>query len=369
MGILSIASVITPLGLYEDISPGPNAVPQSFAYTPDTSAMGYGTPPRSNLPFSRQCGFFEWVNCPGSNTVVIVNETAQTIDYPYGINDTIPQEKIDAFQSGLKTMSPTVSSIWDIQWRSYNIYSLPAINNGSKYIAGEYRQKQSVVLDGAVEPLEGLIVNAQTGGIGFRNHTAPSSSAYGAMWSEDLLFVEPQSACVDMNITLDFVLNQTASAGVEISQLVLTDRGGFTNANRSQPDDPNSDSQSSLDLQRRAYKGAWYSNAWTMAYLNVTNPARGGYAHSFAYLNSSLGEQFPMTQSGFSTVLSYDTFLTTLTWGDFLGLDLFSDSSNSTNSSTSSTSGITYPNPFDVTTDDFATVGEFACAVTLVCID
>jgi hypothetical protein len=345
MGILSIASVITPLGLYETIAPGSSAVQQSFVYSPDTGAMGYDTLPRSNLPFNRQCGFVGWVNCPVSNTVVIMNDTAQTINYPYGVNITIPQEKIDAFQSGLETMSPTVSSVWDIQWRSYNILSDSALNNGSKYVTGSFRQMQTMVLE---------TVNTQTGGIGFRNHTTPSSSSYGNTWSEDLLFIEPQTSCVDMNITLDFVLNATYSS-VEITGVVLTDRGGFANANKTQPREPNNyNAQLDLDPQRRAYKGAWLSNSLTMAYLNVTNPAVGQYEHSFAYLNSAVGKQFPLTKGGLSSSLSYNTFLTSPTWGDFLDLTL-DGSSNSTNTSTS-----TYPNSFNVSIEDFASVGEYS---------
>ena len=39
------------------------------------------------------------------------------------------------------------------------------------------------------------------GGIGFRNHTAPTGFSNGAEWVEDLTWVEPVTSCVDTNLT------------------------------------------------------------------------------------------------------------------------------------------------------------------------
>lgn len=59
------------------------------------------------------------------------------------------------------------------------------------------------MLNDAIEPVEGLVVDAMKGGVGFRNHIAPAFAQFGAEWTEELL-VECETSCVDTNISVEF---------------------------------------------------------------------------------------------------------------------------------------------------------------------
>lgn len=107
---------------------------------------------------------------------------------------------------------------------------------GQPKLVGDYRHLSQMVLDDKWEAITGLVVNMKTGGIGFRNHTTPPPLPYGSTWSEDLLFIEPETECVDMNITLDFDIPRNETnflSGIE--NLVVTDHGGFANIDRNIP--------------------------------------------------------------------------------------------------------------------------------------
>lgn len=71
----------------------------------------------------------------------------------------------------------------------------------------------------------------KSGGVGFRNHSAPPFQPFGSTWTEDVLFIQPVTQCVDTNLTLDFSISKNDSEGdySGISQMVLTERGGFVN--------------------------------------------------------------------------------------------------------------------------------------------
>ena len=68
----------------------------------------------------------------------------------------------------------------------------------STVLQGIVNPVQYVLLNEKVEAVEGLIVDTRVGNasIGFRNHTFPQVQASGAQWTEDLLFLEPVTACV-----------------------------------------------------------------------------------------------------------------------------------------------------------------------------
>ncbi|ODH52079.1 hypothetical protein GX48_01868 [Paracoccidioides brasiliensis] len=345
LGIVAIAAIVTPLGLYDSIVPAESTTLQPFQYSQDTSPFGFGTPPRSGLGFNRFCGARGYIACPGSDVVVEPNKNG-TQRLPNGYDARIPPRVMETFQSGLKSLPPTVSSIFDIEWRSYGIQFDEKVNNGSKYLVGAYRQAGILALSDAYNIVEGLVVDAKEGGIGFRNHTTPSPLPHGSEWSEDLLFVEPYTECVDTNITMDFKIS--LSPGSPLEDLVLTDRGGFVNLNTTYPQYDRNDTQANPDLFGRAYKAAFLNNVLTMVYLNVTNP-RTEDLKPYSYLKSEMGKTFPMDGN---LVIDYDKLLTTQTWGKFLNLR--SRLSNSTYNRTGS--GDDYANPFDLTTDNFTTI-------------
>jgi len=70
-------------------------------------------------------------------------------------------------------------------------------------------------------PVDGLIVDLKDGGLGFRNHTIPLGSGQGARWDEDILFVVPETTCVDTNLTLAFNI-PTINVNTLVREVSLT---------------------------------------------------------------------------------------------------------------------------------------------------
>ncbi|KAL4890583.1 hypothetical protein BDV59DRAFT_184244 [Aspergillus ambiguus] len=340
LGVLAVASIVTPLGLYDSFSPSPTKAPRDFQYVKDPTVMGSATPPRSPLPFNRHCGSFYDVACPGSNTIVLgkdTNDTA-TSSTPFGYNVTIPQNVTDVFDSGRTGFGSSVSSIWDIQWRSYVHRSEQDYNNGSRRLLGSYRPIQQVFLESDYAAVEGLVVDTKQGGIGFRNHTIPKSPGHGVTWEEDLLWVQPESSCVNTNLTLDLTLGDTS-----VEKMVLTDHGGFINVPRHLPNRTYASVQEELDLAYHAFRGAYINNMWAMFYMNVTNPANETTnTDLFQYLKSHLGKTFPMDGDSVSPRAIQTGGLAAFIENQLLTV------SNST-----------YTNPFNLSYKDFSTINDF----------
>ncbi|EFR05476.1 hypothetical protein MGYG_08489 [Nannizzia gypsea CBS 118893] len=335
--LFGITAVVTPLGLYEGVSPKTETKFADFHYIKDTSPIGYGTPARGDVRFSRVCGGFTPQVCPHSNGNLTTTENS-TGTYVSGdwYDTRIPQRVIDMFQSGLSSQKSSVSSIFDIQWRSYTYSTIDdgpnslVIDNGTRYPVGAFRQISSLVLNDRIEAVEGLVVDTKDGGIGFRNHTAPPVEPFGSSWSEDILFIVPETQCVDTNLTLDFSvpLRSSESVGSPIANLVLTDRGGFTNLVLEYPYWDRNDTQRRPELWHRAYKAAWINNAWSMAFMNVTNLRNESDPDSkaFTYLDSFLGKRFPLQVNGSSSTtinIRPDSLVTSSLFGYYLsGTDM-----------------------------------------------
>ncbi len=263
--LIAVAGIVTPLGLYETLVPTDN-VQTPFKYLEDTSPFGYGTPPRSNLAFNRVCGDRMLLPCPFTDTIAIGEASSNgnvTLNFPYGYDTNIPDGIKSTYSSGIGT-DTTISNYFDIQWRRYQVTSSSDYNNGSTYLVGAYRLVQSLILADVVQPVEGLIVDTISGAIGFRNHTVPPGFKYGATWEEDILFVEPETVCVDTNTTLDYTIASSPNSSVSIVDLILTDRGGFVDITTAYPRVDLTDTQAHPNLYLRAYKAAWMTNAWTM---------------------------------------------------------------------------------------------------------
>jgi len=277
-------------------------------------------------------------------------------------------------------MNKSVSSIFDIQWRSYTWSEMNgnagalAVDNGTAYPVGSFRMISSLLLNDAIMLAEGLIVDMKNGGIGFRNHSAPPSQPYGSTWSEDILFIEPETQCVDTNLTLDFSIPNAASESFStISNLVLTDRGGFANINKHYPTWDRNDTQDNPELLRRAYKAAWINNAMSMLFMNVTNLANhsDSNSHAFQYLNSAVGKTFPLQYNDGTLTLSLDiepdSLQVSTLYGYYLsGTDAGVPGSNSSlfnismpgqNSSIPPKPPL-YANPFGITDTNFSDAGK-----------
>ncbi|KAF2174731.1 hypothetical protein K469DRAFT_647989 [Zopfia rhizophila CBS 207.26] len=361
--LVAITGVVTPLGLYEGVGPAKTPSQQVFHYLQDTSPFVYGTLARNNLPWSRICGSLARLGCPGSpnNVTIVSNKTGNYVQADW-YNSHVPQNVIDVFQSGLSTMNKTVSSVFDIQWRSYTLLQpddragVILIDNGTAYPVGTYEHISTITMDDQILLVEGLIVDTRDGGIGFRNHSAPPPREYASTWSEDILFIQPQTQCVDTNLTLDFSISATTSIGTsDIANLVLTDRGGFSNIDHKYPTWEMDDMQGNPDLWRRAYKAAFLNNVYSMFFLNVTAPANKSVpgSHAFEYVNSFVGKTFPLQKNGsspYSLTIETNKIMTSGLWGYYLeGTDEASSGSNSTMKVPP-----LYPNPFNITSSNFS---------------
>lgn len=302
--------------------------------------------------------------CPhsGSNITRVANSTGVYTTYN-SFSTKIPAHVIDAFQSGLSSFSASVSSIFDIQYRSITTATDvddQIIDNGTAYNIGAYRPLSTLLLSDEIAVYEGLIVDMKNGGLGFRNHTAPPWTKYGSTWDEDILFVEPESVCVDTNLTLDFdIPTKSVAVGQEEANMVLTDRGGFVNINRTYPRWDRMDSQEHPELWLRAYKAAFVNNYLTMAFMNVTNLGNPD-EKAFRYLNSSLGREFSLhwangeTAADFFTVKASSLMFSTAYGGYVVGTDEGKSNYTGFNSSSGADAPIgeqpLYANPFDIQT-------------------
>jgi hypothetical protein len=302
--LIAATAVITPLGLHDAVVPSkPQKV--SFSYAQDLTPFGYGSLPRTDMGFSRICGSPEGsMSCPGSNFSVVrdvyLDPNNLTIkwnwtDGYYYTN--ISMETQNLWASGIETMESSVSSMFDIQWRSYEIrqqnlssmfarynYTSPSTeqyyDNGSPYLVGGYRPIQGLLPSNGFKIIEGLVVDLERGGIGFRNHTIPSQTSHEAIWTEDILFIAPETSCVDNNLTIDYDLKEDDSSHtLETGGILrLTDRGGFANLNSTvnlEGIQTMNSSQDRVYLHARALYAAGLSNALTMIYMNLTNKERG----------------------------------------------------------------------------------------------
>ncbi|KAG0637147.1 hypothetical protein HOY80DRAFT_1085620, partial [Tuber brumale] len=286
--ILAVAGVVTPLGLGEEVAPS-FTKPTVFEYLKDISTFGQGTPGRSGYLFSRMCGHESYIHCPGSSPGVhlLSNQTELYPPERAYIDKNIPQNITDIFKSGTTGRGNLISGPFDVQYRAFsNSVDSDAENSSypiqksqdNVYTIGIYERFRNLVFDDDFVLVEGLIVDTKNGGIGFRNHSAPSNLRYGGTWEESLLWLEPVSQCVDNNLTVDF----TVSPKLELSNLRVTDRGGWVNL---APDEPNfnpTDSQSDPQLLQRTYNGAWVTNKIAAQFFNLTgNMTSLGKSYSF----------------------------------------------------------------------------------------
>lgn len=308
--VISVAAIVTPLGLYTSIEATDSPTTVVFHYTKDPSTFGDGTPPRSSWPFTEVCG--NGIPCPGTtlNQSCITEGLLQNCTVSY--DPRIPAALGALFSDGSSSFSPSVSSIFDIQWRAY-VRLQDAYSTLEYYISGGYRQLATLILNEGAQVIEGLIVDMESGGIGFRNHTVPKSvPALGATWAEDILFVQPETQCVNLNITMDFQYDSTASNGTA----VLTDHGGFSALSRQGPSmNLPSNKQGKINLKERAYNAAWLNNFLTLVYFNAT----GDDPSNITRLDVTPGQTFPVEESSFSV---YATAVqSSLYFGGYLNLN------------------------------------------------
>ncbi|KAF2007189.1 hypothetical protein P154DRAFT_569080 [Amniculicola lignicola CBS 123094] len=175
-----------------------------------------------------------------------------------------------------------------------------------------------MVLNHAWEAITGLIVNTKTGGVGFRNHTTPPVLPYGSTWSEDVLFIEPETECVDLNITLDFNILYSDNTFEVVQNITITDHGGFANLVRDIPWYGTNETYTQPNLRDCAYFAGWFSNVYSVFYLNVTNSKNEDFAIRFQYLNSRVGARYPIDPKFGSFKVRYDRLMLQGVYGSYL---------------------------------------------------
>jgi hypothetical protein len=196
------------------------------------------------------------------------------------ISSVFPQNLTDVFTSATNVSGGTVSGTFDIQYRKYvqvsdqnvsktlsdgTVVLPPYIDQGKPQTNGVESLYTLLVLEDDFLAIEGLVVDMKQGGVGFRNHTVPADVADGVSWSEDLLWMAPETVCVDSNLTLDFQVG-----GFTTTQLILVDRGGFVNLQSDYPFLDFADPQSNPMLKERAHKMAVLNNYNILLYFNGT---------------------------------------------------------------------------------------------------
>ena len=119
ISLTALAAVITPLGLYDATVTSTNTEDQAFQYVFDDGPMGYGSPPRSDLGFTRTCQqkpfedeyVFLPASCPGDD-FVLDHLSRNGTEVNFGWNDTydvrIPRRKAAFLQSGLDEQSSSM---------------------------------------------------------------------------------------------------------------------------------------------------------------------------------------------------------------------------------------------------------------------
>jgi hypothetical protein len=289
IALLAIVSVTTPLGLSEAINSG-SLTNVEFEYAPDLQPMGRGTLSRAEYVACRLCDTNSDLNCPGqahgfttfanaSGSYAIGNSTAY-------ISSTIPSNLTEIFGSGSTGDRNTVAGLFDIQYRSYirmadqnstlNLTFNPNTDQGRLRTVGTFQMYQSLVLDDRYDIVEGLVVNTagNTPGIGFRNHTIPTTPGDGAQWTEGLLWIQPETVCVSSNLSLEFDIPHSDSVDQSV---YLRDDGGFSLLQSNYPVVDLSDAQSQPELEARAHQGAVLNNFNLLKYFNATrNSAKLG---------------------------------------------------------------------------------------------
>ena len=344
--LVSVASVITPLGLYESIEPEDLLVNTPFHYINDASAFGFGTPLRPRGYFTRTCEP-DYV-CPGE-TLEEKCETIGLLENCTSERDVMMREEyIAPFRDGASRFSSSVSSVFDIQWRNY----IDIAQEGSKdvFVKPAFRQLDTLILDGGIKPFEGLIVDMETGSIGFRNHTIPKNHfTHGTRWTEDILFVEPETQCVDLNFTIDFEIPRGTLPEEYAVNLRLTDHGGFSRLRDYPAPDINqvyANGQDDLDLEKRALDAGWLNNFLTMVFFNKTGPNTANISR----LEVSEGDTFSLPSFLENTTfrVGYDVVASSLDFGTYLNLT-GKAGRNETRWS---------DNPFDIDKRNFSAISE-----------
>lgn len=373
--LVGVASVVTPLGLYEKDVLSTEAKAVSFKYVRDTSPVFSGTSSRNQVSFTRTC-YLDGegscrVPCPYDENegVVFFNGTYPEDIFPDCLNSsrsfnvTVSNTLRDIYTSGTNRVPTTISNFFDIEWRQLAYKREKRSNGGKPMPAGGYRFLESFALTDSFNIIEGLIVDAKNGAIGFRNHTVPATTNRTSIWSEDILFIEPSTTCVNQNISLDFNISVASDdiSGTTITALALTDHGGFANFNKTADifgyKNDGREYINTPNLHARAYMASWYANALTMFVLNITNMRNEtSGVGAYSYIHSEVGKQFKLFVGADLKTTEYQSLGFLQDLSSVFGLQNFT---------ASGTAGEFpgFKNPWNMSRDNFSTPSKSTCPV------
>lgn len=298
--VLAIAAVLTPAGLYDTIRQDTSLTPTTFSRAQDEGVFGISSQISNEWPW-RICQGYYWlndsirmdVNCPGSNQpfTVTQNSSGYYQDWEGTTHFvSVNKSRAEIYHSGLADLEYTVSSFFDIKARRIKRSAGPDTDGYLPVDAFKYLQ--NVIDANRYQVIEGLVVDAVNGGIGFRNHTIPENVPLGTSWKEDLLFWELDAACVDLNLSFVFDVSYVNSSKLVTSDIPfsLVDDGGFANLDlNAQPEYP-AVTQDDLSLHQRTQTTAYWALWWTMRQplMNLSDTTTGDPDPSL----SAIGQQF-----------------------------------------------------------------------------
>ncbi|KAM7209917.1 hypothetical protein V8F06_014699 [Rhypophila decipiens] len=168
--MLGAAQILSPVGLGEAVDSG-RLVNATFAYAPDPSVFRDAKFDRILCALSRSCG-------GGSKPCPVMGQLCL----------------VEAFDR----------APWTFQFHQFAAEtSFTKDNMAYKSVTGSYQYIGPLVLEPGYHVREGVIINANDGGLGFRNHTVPLDPPMidGASWEEDIMWMEPQTTSRSIHVS------------------------------------------------------------------------------------------------------------------------------------------------------------------------
>lgn len=304
---LIVAHFMTPIPLMEVIRVTSQLSAAEFAYAPGMASLiilypcrliyidlsYYGQSMLDSQPIYRRCGWNLYTDCPDS----VYNDPAIGDNSPNHtvVNSTIPQVTLDTFTSG--TGNSTIAGPIDLKFRAYIMTQTDWVDGNASRPVGRLENLPMLVLEEKYHLVEGLIVDTFQGGVGIRNHTIPIGLEYGATWTEDILWIRPETRCTNTNLSLHFSVTSNYSVSYSGDLGYLQDDGGFSDI-PAVPPQPRWDTDDNAwknvsanpDLKRSSDILAWWNNQFTAWTMNLTSSRRGNiyrgqldnYAHDRA---------------------------------------------------------------------------------------
>jgi hypothetical protein len=281
--LVAVAGIALPIGLGETVGRG-SLVNVTFEYATDPSIFGGQTPLRDGYKPSRACDHSHRP-CPGVNPrdFELVNETYDPFDSTR-YKSYVVQSIVDTFGSGTRGHGDLRVNPFEIQFRQYMTFATDGKSAlRSTNVTGDFFMLDSVLFGDKLDLREGVIIDGINGGIGFRNHTVPvgPSTKFGATWTEELLWIEPETVCADTNWTIEYSMQLTPLSPYLLDQsrdLALLNRGGFEDPREASfPWYDKTNPQSNADLNGRAHMAAWMFGLRIsqLLSLNTSNSSKG----------------------------------------------------------------------------------------------